>query len=354
MSNTLVISHSGHQRYIQCPREYELHYIQKLRPTSMSSALLFGTAIDKACEDYMKERTPLRAREIFKKNWKEQEHNGKLIELHNCTEIEYRDADFDAELLLQSDNESIIKDTVYTNVSSIIKEGKDRERIAYANWISLYRKGILMVNKFIEWVDQNISEVLGCQIPIELEDEKGNKVTGLADFVIKVKGYDKPILVDLKTAARYYERGSVKESEQLSLYFFFLKEKFYPDMERAAYLVLSKQIKKNRIKICKQCGHDASGTNFKSCNNTSNKKRCNGDFNITTTPESTIQYIHDEIPEEMISKTIETFNINVEKIQSGNFEPCFDNCLRYNGKIKCAFYEYCRTGSMEGLIKKET
>jgi len=320
----------------------------------MSSALLFGTAIDKACEDYMKERTPLRAREIFKKNWKEQEHNGKLIELHNCTEIEYRDADFDAELLLQSDNESIIKDTVYTNVSSIIKEGKDRERIAYANWISLYRKGILMVNKFIEWVDQNISEVLGCQIPIELEDEKGNKVTGLADFVIKVKGYDKPILVDLKTAARYYERGSVKESEQLSLYFFFLKEKFYPDMERAAYLVLSKQIKKNRIKICKQCGHDASGTNFKSCNNTSNKKRCNGDFNITTTPESTIQYIHDEIPEEMISKTIETFNINVEKIQSGNFEPCFDNCLRYNGKIKCAFYEYCRTGSMEGLIKKET
>lgn len=354
MSNTLVISHSGHQRYIQCPREYELHYIQKLRPTSMSSALLFGTAIDKACEDYMKERTPLRAREIFKKNWREQEHNGKLIELTHCTEIEYRDADFDAELLLQSDNELIIKDTVYANVSSIIKEGKDRERIAYANWISLYRKGILMVNKFIEWVDQNISEVLGCQIPIELEDEKGNKVTGLADFVIKVKGYDKPILVDLKTAARYYERGSVKESEQLSLYFFFLKEKFYPDMERAAYLVLSKQIKKNRIKICKQCGHDASGTNFKSCNNTSNKKRCNGDFNITTTPESTIQYIHDEIPEEMISKTIETFNINVEKIQSGNFEPCFDNCLRYNGKIKCAFYEYCRTGSMEGLIKKET
>lgn len=354
MSNQLVISHSGHQRYIQCPREYELHYIQKLRPTSMSSALLFGTAIDKACEDYMKERTPLRAREIFKKNWKEQEHNGKLIELHNCTEIEYRDADFDAELLLQSDNESIIKDTVYTNVSSIIKEGKDRERIAYANWISLYRKGILMVNKFIEWVDENISEVLGCQIPIELEDEKGNKVTGLADFVIKVKGYDKPILVDLKTAARYYERGSVKESEQLSLYFFFLKEKFYPDMERAAYLVLSKQIKKNRIKICKQCGHDASGTNFKLCNNTNNKKRCNGEFNITTTPESTIQYIHDEIPEEMISKTIETFNINVEKIQSGNFEPCFDNCLRYNGKIKCAFYEYCRTGSMEGLIKKET
>jgi hypothetical protein len=320
----------------------------------MSSALLFGTAIDKACEDYMKERTPLRAREIFKQNWREQEHNGQLIELHNCTEIEYRDADFDAELLIQSDNESILKDTIHTNVSSIIKEGIDRKRIAYINWISLYRKGILMVNKFIEWVDENVSEVLGCQIPIELEDEQGNKITGLADFAIKVNGYDKPILVDLKTAARYYERGSVKESEQLSLYFFFLKEKSYPDMERSAYLVLSKQIKKNRIKICKQCGHDASGTNFKSCNNTHNKKRCNGEFNVTTTPEATIQYIHDEIPEQMISKTIETFNINVEKIQSGSFEKNLDNCIRYNGKIKCAFYEYCRTGSMEGLIKKET
>jgi hypothetical protein len=320
----------------------------------MASALLFGTAIDKACEDYMKERVPLRARQIFKEHWKEQEHNGQLIELSNCTEIEYRDADFDAELLLQSDNELIIKDTVHANVSSLIKEGKDKERIAYANWVSLYRKGILMVNKFIEWVDENVAEVLGCQIPIELEDEDGNKVTGFADFVIKINGYDNPVLVDLKTAARYYERNSVKESEQLSLYFFYLKEKFYPDMERAAYLVLQKQIKKNRTKICKQCGHDASGTNFKTCNNTHNGKRCGGEFNVTITPECNLQYIHDEIPQDMIDNTIQTFNLNVGKIQAGHFEPCFENCLRYNGKIKCAFYEYCRTGSMEGLIKKET
>lgn len=354
MTKPLVISHSGQQRYIQCPREYQLHYIERLRPTGMASALLFGTAIDKACEDYMKERVPLRARQIFKEHWKEQEHNGQLIELSNCTEIEYRDADFDAELLLQSDNELIIKDTVHANVSSIIKEGKDKERIAYANWISLYRKGILMVNKFIEWVDENVAEVLGCQIPIELEDEDGNKVTGFADFVIKINGYDNPVLVDLKTAARYYERNSVKESEQLSLYFFYLKEKFYPDMERAAYLVLQKQIKKNRTKICKQCGHDASGTNFKTCNNTHNGKRCGGEFNVTITPECNLQYIHDEIPQDMIDNTIQTFNLNVGKIQAGHFEPCFENCLRYNGKIKCAFYEYCRTGSMEGLIKKET
>ncbi len=267
-------------------------------------------------------------------------------------EIQYHTADFDAELLVQPDNEFILKDTVYASVSDLVKAGEDKERIAYANWISLYRKGSFLVNAFIEWVDENVEEVLGTQIAIELEDEEGNKVPGLADFVIKVYGYDKPILVDLKTAARYYDRNSVKESEQLGLYFFYLKQTKFPDMERAAYLVLSKQIKKNRKKTCKKCGAVTSGRETTCAVGGKGKNRCSGEFSVDISPECVVQYIHDEIPEGFIQDTINKFNISVESIKAGKFDACWDKCDNYYGR-RCPFYDYCHSGSMEGLMQKD-
>jgi hypothetical protein len=332
---------------------YKLHYIDKIRPTGTTSALLFGSAIDKACENYMLERNVQTARDLFRQTWNEQEINGTLTELRESTEISYASNDFDHELLLQSDNESIIKDTVYETVSDLVKAGEDRRRINYANWISLYRKGQLLLKAFIAWVDENVAEVLGAQVAIELEDEDGNKVPGFADFIIKIHGYDNPILVDLKTSARYYDRNSVKESEQLGLYFLYLKNTTYPDMERAAYLVLSKQIKKNRVKTCLKCGNVTTGREQTCAVGGKGKDRCNGDFHVDISPEVVVQYIHDEIPEEFIAQTVDKFNIAVEKIKNNDFPQCLTGCDKYYGK-QCPYFEFCRSGSMEGLIKKES
>jgi hypothetical protein len=313
---------------------------------------LFGSAIDKACENYMLERNKQSARDLFRNTWNEQEINGVLTDLSSSTEVEFHANDFDHELLLQSDNELIIKDTVYETVATLVKAGEDKERIVYANWISLFRKGTLMLAKFIEWVDENVAEVLGCQIPIELEDGDGNKIPGFADFVIKIHGYDKPILVDLKTAARYYDRNSVKESEQLGLYFLYLKNTTYPDMERAAYLVLNKQIKKNRVKTCKVCGTVTTGREQTCAVGGKGKSRCNGEFDVDITPEVVLQYIHDEIPSEHIEATIEKFNVAVESIKTGIFEKNLEGCARYFGR-ECPYKKYCESGCMDGLYKKE-
>lgn len=347
----IKISHSGRGKYDHCPMMYRLHYVDKIRPAGTTSALLFGSAIDKACELYIKERHGFRERETFKQAWKEQEINGTLTELQCCTEIEYSSADFDADVLIESDNEYIIKDTIYKSVSDLVKAGQDKERIAYANWISLYRKGNMLVKAFCNWVDENVEEVLGTQVPIELEDGDGNQVTGFADFVIKVYGYDKPILVDLKTTARYYQKGSVKESEQLALYYFYLKQTKFPDMERAAFLVLSKNIKKNKVKTCKSCGAVTNSTH-KTCNATVNGKRCNGEFDVVMNPEATVQYIHDEIDQTFIDETIDKFNVTVVNIEAGNFEKNLEGCNAYYGR-ECPYKKYCQSGCMDGLIKKE-
>jgi hypothetical protein len=345
VNKPISLSHSARGKYDTCPRMYDLHYNEKIRPVGTTSALTFGSAIDKACENYMLERNPEHAKNIFKHDW-------NLVQEQDYTKIEYHPNDFDHELLVQSDNEYIVQDTVYTSASDLVKAGKEKERITYAHWISLYRKGLLLVDAFMNWVDENVEEILGTQIPIELEDEEGNKVPGLADFVIKVYGYDKPVLVDLKTAARFYDRNSVKESEQLGLYFFYLKQTKFPDMERAAYLVLNKQIKKNRKKTCLECGHVTMGREQTCAQGGKGKSRCNGDFSVDISPEVVIQYIHDEIPEGFIQDTINKFNVSVNKISAGAFEPCWESCDNYYGR-KCPYYEFCRSGSMEGLIKKE-
>ena len=194
MSKPIRLSHSSKEKYLFCPVMYKLHYIEKIRPVGTTSSLLFGSALDKACEDYMLNRNKEQASELFLKTWSQQEINGVLTDLQSCTEIEFHRNDFDHELLTESDNKLILEGTVYTSVSDLVKAGTDKERITYANWASLFHKGRYMLKAFIEWVDTNVEECLGAQTKIELEDEHGNKVTGLADFIIKVKGYDKPIL----------------------------------------------------------------------------------------------------------------------------------------------------------------
>jgi len=348
---TIRLSHSARGKHDHCPMMYKLHYLDKVRPLGSTSALLFGSAVDKACENYMLERVAGKAKLIFKEAWGKCQ-DGFEEEDGTISPVDYHANDFDHELLLQSDNELILKDSVCTSVSSIVKAGEDKERIAYANWISLYRKGLMLVDKFIQWVDENVEEVLGAQVAIELEDEEGNQVTGFADFVIKINGYNNPILVDLKTAGRYYERGSVKESEQLALYFLYLKNTKYPDMERAAFLVLNKMIKKNRTKTCKKCGNVTTGRE-KTCAVGTGKNRCHGEFDEVIDPEVNLQYIHDEIPQDFIDATIEKFNTTLGSIKTGEFHKNEAGCDRYYGRA-CPYKKYCESGCMTGLYKKES
>jgi len=253
----IKLSHSAQEKFKLCSHEYKLHYIEKLRSEKIGSPLIFGTAIDAACEDFLLNRNASRAREIFRKTMKQQEINGELTELQTTTKIDYLDNDFDHELVLESDNEFLSKDTVFADAKQAYEELKgktdrtEQELVVwnYINWISLYRKGHLLVNAFMDFAEENIEEVYATQPVIELEDEHGNQITGKADFIVKVKGHSKPVVLDLKTASRYYDKNSVKDSDQLALYIAYFRE-FYPGMEKAGYIVLNKNIKKNRDKIC--------------------------------------------------------------------------------------------------------
>lgn len=310
------LSHSSVEIFKECGKKYQLQYKEKLRSEKTSSALLFGSAVDKALELGM-QQFPNCNKELmiakFNECWTHAELNGKALDMTTTNLVTY--SKFDYEL---DENP----------------------------WISLHRKGLLMIDAFLTEVIPNIREVLGTQIEIALQNDNGDTVVGFADAIVKWKGYDKPIIMDIKTSGRLYPKNKVLISPQLTLYKHSLSDKYNTDL--AGYIVFVKTINKNPLKICTKCEHDGSATRHEKCNNEVNGKRCNGELTITFHPKVNVQILIDKIDEKFEDELLNSYdNVNVE-MQQENYNENWDSC--YNVYGKCQYYEYCRSGDTTGLI----
>jgi hypothetical protein len=360
------LSHSQVNKYNECGKAYELHYKKKWRSKEQSAALLFGTAIDKACEHYLKERNESVAFDIFNEVWTTQEINGKPTKLHNCTEIVYSNNDLDLELLDESDHDVIIKTysirDVYKSIDDITKgkeligfkklSDNDKQIFNFVNWLCMRKKGRLMLSQAFKWIDENIVELLGTQVKVDLENEESDSILGFADLVARVKGYDKPVVLDFKTSSRAYEENSVKTSPQLALYVFSLKEK-YENTNTGGFVVFHKNIRKNKEKTCSVCGHDGTGGRHKKCDNIVNGVRCNGEWNEKINPSVVIQVVIDEIDEIFQTRVVENYNEVNKGIKAQIFPRNWKSCVQYNGMITCPFYNHCHHDKTDGIILPE-
>ena len=369
---SIRLSHSASSRYQECPRSYKYHYVMNYRPTVQSSALLFGTAIDKSAEHYATTKDFHETIKIFNDTWKEQEISGKLTDLRFLLNFTYSNRDLDLDLLKKEDFDELTGNTGCADLDTLeriihdkgivgYKELQDEHKLVfnYANWLCLKRKGHFMLKEFKRVFDENVEEVLGTQVKIDLEDENGNSVVGFADFVFKWKGQEKPVVFDLKTSGIEYEEDAVVKSPQLGLYVFSLSEK-YENTRAAGFLVLNKNISKNKTKKCKECGKDCTGSRVKTCDaieqKTANGKdiRCNGEFIETMYPVARSQVLINDINEHFVETVVENFNEVQKAIQAEVFPRCFSNCYKYNNTVRCAFYSICHEGKFEDLEVKES
>lgn len=354
MTKKLKLSHSQASRFQDCAKSYQYWYIDKIRPTTKSAALFFGTAIDKAMEEMLVDKT--KAYEAFEQYWSKQEINGELTELKTSTQIVYANSDYDEELLLEED---IVELGSLEDIDKIYKQkdaigfdllNKDKKLLLNkANWLCLRRKGLAMLKTLEEEILPNIEEVLATQKLVELENEHGDTVIGYADLVCKFKGYDTPIIFDLKTSSRPYDEDAVLTSPQLALYTYALCEEF--KTHKAGFIVLSKQIKKNKTKICSKCGNDGSGKAHKTCDAEVNGKRCHGEWTVTLNPKAMVQVLVDTVPEKTQDIVIENMGYVSDSIKSGVYPRSFGSCIKPWGK--CAYYGLCYKDSMQGLVKEE-
>lgn len=358
MANKL--SHSSVNKFSDCAKSYYFHYVERLRGTTQSAALLFGTAIDKATEDLVQTGDLELAKNTFLAYWVSQEINGVNTDLRNNADITYAANDTDLELLNEATN-------VMESINNVVDKKKDvglvgltaGERLLFnqVNWDIAKKRGELMLEAVNEQIVPKITKLHSTQEKIDLTNDSGDTVVGYVDLVADMVGYSSPIVLDFKTASRPYEEDSVKTSPQLALYVHAVSEKYRT--RKAGFIVLSKAIQKNRKKICSECGNDGSGGRHKTCDamisppmdgpGTGKPVRCNGAWTETINPKCTIQVIIDDIPERLEDIVLENMDNTNKAINNGIFARNLNSCVKPYGK--CTFYGLCHHNSMEGLVK---
>jgi len=358
------LSHSASNQFMDCPTKWKFHYVDKLRSKTQHAALAFGSAVDAAITSLLKkgEKKP---EDVFSYFWRFQDINGKQTYLPTSTIIVYAESDYDEELLSEDDitklREEFKIDNPLLEIKKVYEEKnylgfdnlpEDRKKLLnYGNWLSLHKKGLLMIEAVKQKVVPKIKKLHGTQVYCKLENDAGDMVVGYADMVAEWEGYDEPIIFDFKTSAKDYAVDSVLTSPQLTLYVHSLSSS-YKNTRRAGYIVLNKNVRKNRIKTCKTCNYVNEGTNHKTCNNILESGiRCNSEWDSKLDPKIHVQLVIDLIPEKTEDIVLENFDYINASIKNGVFHRNFSSCVKAYGK--CTFYNLCYRDDKSDLVKLE-
>src|SRR5437899_6778946 len=177
------LSHSRINRYLTCPEQYRLYYVEKLRPRIESASLVFGVVIHAAIADLF--RTGEDPVEHFRRDWQ------------NLKEVELR--------------------------------YKKRE-----SWEDFNAKGEKLLTKFLAEEAPKIRQAFSVERKFELQvTTLDAPFVGIIDLVGQVE--DRLTVIDFKTAGSDYEDHEAALSDQLTAYA--LAE---PEAQQVALCVLVK------------------------------------------------------------------------------------------------------------------
>jgi hypothetical protein len=319
------ISHSAINEYLECSEKFRLNRIEKIRPTTKSSAFIFGGALDDAAEAVLlKKGKPLKA---FYDAMMTTEINGVKVSVPQNKDIKYFSKDLQVELIQDSQWEDIknygagvLQDPDFDPVEflkkcvALRKKKKalgDMEQTIFnfANFFSLCNKGKMLIEKFQEWAVKNIDEVIEVQKRVSLVNESGDELRGFLDFKAKFK--DGVVrIVDLKTASdpkRQYPDGCADTAQQLAIY------AEIEEVYDVAYYILDKNIRKKEPRVRDR-------------------------FITGHIDELTGNEIFDNIEESLV------------RIKRKEFEHNWDACNNYGG---CPYRSFCKSGgqNMQGLVQ---
>lgn len=362
------LSHSQVRMYTECSLKYKYHYKDRLRSKYTSGALLFGSALDSALNKLLKNKDLDASIKTFEESFLKQEINGKEEYLPESSLVVYAERDFDKDLLEDEDYRTyeevkkkyfntkefdLLKDHSY--VSGVKKEKgfvalDDNEKKLYSiiNWLSMRRKGHIMINSYFKDIIPRIKNVVCIQKEIELVNEQGDSVTGFLDLVVDWEDGNR-YLLDNKTSTIQYVKDQAMRNQQLILYYHSEKEEL--KLNGVGFLVLYKTIIKNKTKKCSVCGNNGTGKQHRTCDAIVNNDRCNGKWIEKIRPEANIEVILNQVSSTAEDLVIQTFDSANKGIHDQNFGPNLEACNK-NGII-CPYFNKCWFNKDEDLIKVE-
>lgn len=329
----MKLSNSSLDKYRMCPKMYDLHYNERIRPVGISSPLFFGSAIDQALNVLLlrkkKDLTPEEAGllgqnvyDVFDQAFTYMNYNGDTIDLRTYEHVEFSKSDDEPRLLTEDD------------LKALESNDSNNHRI----WLSLRRKGHLFLAEYEKTIMPNIQEVVSIQKNTSLTNAEGDAYVGVIDF-IAVWNDGKTYIFDNKTSSRKYQDDSIKKSTQLMTY------SEDTGINLAGYIVMVKALSWDKHNTCSKCGF-LSVSRHTTC-----PEKC-GPLESVTKPRATIQVLLDSIDESNKDAMFGDIQLIADRIKDGQFEPNTNTCHRVFGK-KCIYFDHCRTGNMAGLVKIE-
>jgi len=306
----------------ECPLKYKYNYIDELRPDTTSSALVFGKAIDEALNVLILDKDLDKSKETFKQWFKYTNLNGDKLEVETSEKIIWNDSDLDNDLIT-----------------------KDEQNSFNPKYLSLIQKGLIILDSYNNYVVPKIKEVIACQKRVTLKNPHGDEIEGTIDLIARLSD-DRIYLLDHKTSSMEYSKDSAAKSTQLILYNYLCQDEY--DLDGVGFIVLGKNIWKQKTKVCNKCGYNGSGENHRTCPNMNNNQRCHGEWVTTINPKCFINIVLDAINSKIEELVLDTFDGVNRQIKNKEFVPNLDSCIR--GKLKCAYYNLCHSGDKTGLV----
>jgi hypothetical protein len=185
----------------------------------------------------------------FLRKMEQVEHNGKTEKLRDNVNCDYYTSDYEEALLEEQDLQTLREYAPdVSDIKAFMAEAKlvlkakkklsedDQKLYNYTTWLTLYRKGLLMVSAYRDQIMPQIFEVYSIQERVTLPNENGDELTGLIDFTASF--VDDPgtmYVCDNKSSSKPYKEDSVRTSEQLASYC------EYKSTNKAAYVVIERR-----------------------------------------------------------------------------------------------------------------
>lgn len=343
------LSHSKLDKFKTCGKMYDLHYNHKIRPETVTSPLIFGVAMDEALNVMLAGNNDYK--QVFDSKFSSATVNGQLVQIAEYPLIKYNKNDFDKRFLLQEDYDRLMskhyntlefksgQDFVsFVEELATLKVITQEEQIVYnlVNWLALRRKGHVLLDAYKEQIIPNIKSVTAIQKNISLKNDSGDEFIGIVDF-IAVWSDNNEYIFDNKTSNRPYKLDAVAQSAQLMAY----SEEL--GIHKAGFIVMQKQIPWEQQNSCSKCGYsDVSRRSL--CPN-----KC-GSLNKIHVPKPVIQVVLDDVSERNRDEMFTEIQYLTDEIKAGNFTPNLEKCNNVYGQ-RCPYYDYCRSGSMNKLVK---
>lgn len=227
---------------------------------------------------------------------------------------------------------------------------KEKTYFNRASWLSLKLKGEILIKSFKEQFLPKIKKVHATQLSGSIKSDDGqDSINGVLDCILEVEGYDKPIIIDLKTASQPYKEEQIDLTEQLTLYYGMMGAQYKTDL--VGYLVLCKNIPKQKIAFCKSCGHERRTGQLKTCDNEINGKRCKGEWEEKVELKPEVQFmVRKKGDTELFSLYSDYSNI-IYAMKNDMVYKNQSKCHNWYGG-KCPFFDLCHKGDDSNLLKK--